>query len=158
MVRLGDTPTPSSAWPYNAHFFLSSYQADGQVDTLILVLNTEAVAICATHHLTCNPAGSSHILCFRDMAPKAPNKLRKKLQRKEQEILEAPHSAASKGPNGNSLCCVPKGKKMENGKSPDFFQDSFFESFLRIRNWPITFFLLENLPLMRETNLTLGTI
>ena len=81
-----------------------------QGDTLILVLNTEAVLICATHHLTWNPAGSSHILCFRDMAPKAPNKLRKKLQRKEQEILEAPHSAASKAPNGNSLCCVPKGQ------------------------------------------------
>ena len=47
---------------------------------------------------------------FRDMAPKAPNKLRKKLQRKEQEIVEAPHSVASKAPSGNPLCCVPKGK------------------------------------------------
>ena len=44
------------------------------------------------------------------MAPKAPNKLRKKLQRKEQEIVEAPHSVASKAPNGNPLCSVPKGK------------------------------------------------
>ena len=50
---------------------------------------------------------------FRDMAPKAPNKLRKKLQRKEQEIVEAPHSVASKAPNGNPLCCVPKGKTLK---------------------------------------------
>ena len=47
------------------------------------------------------------------MAPKAPNKLRKKLQRKEQEIVEAPHSVASKAPNGNPLCCVPKGQTFD---------------------------------------------